>query len=179
MSEAKFRPIPVLTPTQIEKFNRLVPQGLPEDTCWTWQGCIPNCYGNISLNSLNFAAHRVMYWLFYSINVGNIAVLHKCDNPPCVNPHHLFLGTCGDNNRDRARKGRSAKTKRWYKFGSQIPSSKLKEGQIPEILDKHQQGAGIRPLAREYGVTPLVIRLIVRRKSWKHVIWHEVEGRRR
>ncbi len=171
MLEPQFRPIPILTPTQIEVFHNRVAQSTSDD-CWLWQGTRIKGYGNIRFDGHNFRAHRIAYFLHHGTNVGGVAVLHRCDNPPCVNPQHLFTGTYADNNKDRAAKGRSAKTKRWYKFGSQIPSSKLKESQVIEILNKHQQGTGIRPLGREYKVTPLVIRLIV--QSWRHIKWHGV-----
>lgn len=79
--------------------------------CWNWLlGKDDSGYGLLRINNKNVRAHR----LFWEEMVGPIppglCVLHKCDNPPCVNPAHLFLGTKGDNNTDRHRKGR---TKGW------------------------------------------------------------------
>lgn len=80
------------------------------DGCWPWQGhCDDHGYGRVGIDSRLDYAHRVAWrWAFGAIP-GGMHVLHRCDNPPCVRPGHLFLGTVGDNMRDRAAKGRSAR----------------------------------------------------------------------
>jgi hypothetical protein len=75
--------------------------------CWEWQKAItPDGYGKFkSFNEQ--LAHRVS-WRLHRGDIGkNLCVLHKCDNPPCVNPEHLFLGTLSENNKDRTFKGRT------------------------------------------------------------------------
>lgn len=94
--------------TTAEKFWARV---LKTDTCWVWQGGTDeNGYGRVGYQSRsNIGTHRVAWAL--TRNGGKIPtrwVLHRCDNPPCCNPAHLFLGDVSANNRDRHDKGRTA-----------------------------------------------------------------------
>ena len=81
------------------------------EQCWEWQGFrTPKGYGRRGEAGKNRKwqfAHRLAYFLFYGIDPQDLCVLHKCDNPPCCNPHHLFLGSRGANAADRHQKGRS------------------------------------------------------------------------
>lgn len=96
-------------------------------------------------------------------------VLHKCDNPPCVNPEHLFLGTHTDNMQDMVRKGRH-KTKR----GSENSRSKLTEQKVKDILRMSRDGWKGKTIAARYGVTPTSVSLILSGKTWQHVNRNEV-----
>jgi hypothetical protein len=111
-------------------------------------------------------AHRVAYELANGPIPEGLNVLHNCpggDNPACVNPEHLFLGTLGDNNTDRDTKGRSAK-------GTDLPNAKLNETRVRAIRTRYEAG-GItqRQLAEEHRVHEAVICNVVNRKTWKHV----------
>lgn len=76
-------------------------------TCWEWSGAkIPKGYGQLGFLGKHTYAHRVSWELCFGKIPQGLCVLHKCDNPPCVNPKHLFLGTIADNNRDMFRKNR-------------------------------------------------------------------------
>lgn len=78
-----------------------------ENGCWEWQASKTR-FGYGKFKSFNQQlAHRVSYILHYGTLDKDICVLHKCDNPPCVNPEHLFTGSIEDNNKDRASKGRT------------------------------------------------------------------------
>ena len=78
------------------------------DTCWLWTGNRePTGYGRFSQEK----AHRASYRIHHGAIPAGLVVRHKCDNPPCVNPAHLELGTLADNNRDRHERGRSASDK--------------------------------------------------------------------
>lgn len=91
----------------IAEFWSQVKQGAP-DECWEWQGRRnDDGYGQIRLGN-TYRAHRIAYKLAYGSIPDSLWVLHRCDNPPCCNPAHLFLGTVLDNNRDAAAKGRRA-----------------------------------------------------------------------
>lgn len=88
---------------------------IPFHTCWEWIGDKnEKGYGRFN----NKKAHRLMYEMTYSLFPSNLHVLHKCDNPSCVNPEHLFLGTHSDNMRDKVSKGRDHnKTKTHCRHG--------------------------------------------------------------
>jgi HNH endonuclease len=88
-----------------------------DDSCWLWTGKTQVGKGHAVFGvttGCNVLAHRYSYTLNVGAIPDGLCVCHKCDTPKCVNPSHLFLGTKGDNNRDRSAKGRSAKS--WSKL---------------------------------------------------------------
>jgi hypothetical protein len=89
-------------------------------------------------------------------------VCHRCDNPACVNPGHLFLGTQGANMRDRNVKGR-------HTHGERSPNAVLDENDVRAIRDAHSAGESTRALAKRFGVSPTLVRMVANRSAWKHV----------
>lgn len=107
-----------------------------------------------------------------------LLVCHKCDNPSCVNPDHLFLGTAADNTRDMIQKGRiKARGKGHGKKRDTWPgtrgeyngNSKLTEEQVLSIKHKIKQGEPGRTIAKEYGVSQTLISAINTGKVWKNI----------
>ena len=92
--------------------------------CWLWTGWkTSKGYGGFSLNGKDVGAHRVSYMLFKHDVDEKLSVLHTCDNPSCVNPDHLFLGTQQDNMLDKKSKGRSPKQENHYRWKGELASS--------------------------------------------------------
>jgi|SRR5579859_702881 len=95
------------------KVNRQAPNG-----CWEWTGIrnsytdLKYAYGHFEFRNQGWIASRFAWLLIYDKIPKNKLVLHKCDNPPCVNPAHLFLGTNKDNSQDAKRKGRLGRNRR-------------------------------------------------------------------
>jgi len=103
------RTIPPLKPKYIERFWARVKKGKP-DECWEWTASKnPKGYGWFRPGSKGcpFHAHRIAWRIANGPVPVGLCVLHRCDNPPCCNPHHLFLGTQLDNVRDKVQKGRA------------------------------------------------------------------------
>lgn len=129
--------------------------------CWIYTGRInKDGYGRIGKSAV---AHREAYRLWVGQLVKGLYVCHTCDNPACINPKHLFLGTPLKNVADKVAKNRQA-------VGGKGIASKLTAEQVIEIRTRYSQG-GISQakLASEYGVKSNAIGAIVRGKSWKHV----------
>jgi hypothetical protein len=140
--------------------------------CWEWTaGLITGGYGQFVLNGKTVLAHRYSYVLNHPLTIDlleghrEICVCHRCDNPKCVNPAHLFLGSNADNMKDKMAKGRGKQPK-----GEKQALSKLTETQVREIRNKYANG-GItqQQLALEYGVNKSNINKLIRRKRWFHI----------
>lgn len=127
--------------------------------------------------SMILTASRVAYALHYGTDPAELDVLHKCDNPPCCNPAHLFLGTNGDNILDRVKKGRSVKGDDHWTHrrpeqttkGQRHGQSKLTDADVVTIRTQHMQGVTRKAIAEQFQVTIATIGLIVTRKTWKHL----------
>lgn len=143
--------------------------------CVLWTACKNRKgYGYIGVGGKLRIASRVAWELSNGAIPGEMCVLHHCDNPSCVNPAHLFLGTKADNGADMVAKGRQARGDRHgsrlhpesRQRGSGHVRAKLTEADVLEILaDKRPR----RIVAKEYGVSDHSIHLIRHRKTWRHV----------
>ena len=136
--------------------------------CWIWIGSIQKGYGKFALlnggKKKSIRAHVYSWYLFTGVVVSkSTKVCHKCDNPSCVNPHHLFIGTDQDNVDDKIQKGRQAK-------GSSINTCKLDDTKVKEIRDLFATGDYTKiKLGTLYGVSDANIGCILRGETWKHV----------
>lgn len=131
------------------------------DDCWIWQGAIGNSgYGQVKIDGKVQLAHRVT-WTFKYGDPGELCVLHKCDNPPCVRPDHLFIGTKQDNSDDMVNKGRS-----YNRHGSKNPNNKLTPEQITEIRNLKGKAKQV-DIARKFGINQTHVSRIFRGEVWK------------
>ena len=140
-----------------------------ETGCWNWVGAkLKTGYGVLIVRILGKQvtqyAHRVSYMLANQITITRFRlVCHKCDNPSCINPEHLFVGDPYDNMDDKRKKGRSLS-------GVKNPKAKLTENEVREIRFRYSLGTyTYESLANVYKVGPMAVNRIVNRKQWQHV----------
>jgi hypothetical protein len=151
--------------------NGPVQQHVPElGKCWEWTGYRHHKrpYGNSSLNGRNMAAHRLSYMIEFGEIPTGMCVLHKCDNPPCVRPSHLFIGTNKDNVNDRTRKGRSLNNH--PPSGEKHWNCRFSKKEILDIFKEyHTHGKTVTQIADDRKAGYSHIFLIVSGNSWTHV----------
>lgn len=133
--------------------------------CHVWTGAVDeHGYGRYLHHGKNRAAHRIAWRLANGPIPYGIWVLHKCDNPPCVNPAHLFLGTVLDNTRDMISKGRNAP-----RHGEHGGKTILTEEQARDIKRQPRRIGVQRQLAERYGVAVVTIKAIQYGHNWRHL----------
>lgn len=126
--------------------------------CLEWQGAGEGKYGQFCHNKKTYVAHRVSYAMFVGELRTDRFVCHHCDNPRCVNPNHLFLGTQKDNMMDAASKMRCKSS-----------NQRLDDAKVLLIIEKCKAGVPIKDIALEFGVSDATITMISRGKRWKHL----------
>lgn len=148
-----------------EKVNKdgSIPPHMPHlGKCWEWTGsCLASFgYGSFYVNSIQIRAHRYSWQLAYGEIPNNLWVLHKCDNPKCVNPFHLFLGTTQDNTEDKVSKNRSAR-------GEKSGMHKI-SNQDAELIRNRYAYEKITQLelGKEFGLHQSEISRIIHRKAF-------------
>jgi len=197
MARRDCRPLFPLSPKDIERFwSKIDRRG--EDECWLWKGCTTrHGYGAFGYGPPKqqrmFRANRIAYFLGHGRDPSPFCVLHKCDNPPCCNPIHYFLGSRADNVQDATAKGRmqsgenhymrrhpelivrgeshySRKHPEFVLRGERRHNAKLGESDVVEIRTLYRTGSyGQEALAAMFGVTKGNVSQIIRRKTWTHV----------
>lgn len=144
---------------------RYVQVGGPNE-CWLWTGATRRRgYGVFSVECRDYVAHRLVFQVATGTDPGDNYVCHKCDNPRCCNPAHLFLGTPTDNVRDMLAKGRARPPR-----GEQHHSAKLTIEQVRDIRRRRAAGEKLIDLSREFGVGDARLSVIVNHpeKAWRH-----------
>jgi hypothetical protein len=133
-----------------EKVNRRGP-----DECWEWMGSRNGAgYGKIGKSGNSRYAHRISYEMAYGAIPGDLYVCHRCDNPSCVNPNHLFAGSCLDNVLDMIRKGRS-------------PHEKLAFLDIEAMEQMRVDGYSYRSIGAQFKISESGVRKIAKRYDWR------------
>ena len=130
--------------------------------CWEWTGSKDKKmgYGTFWIKPKDWLAHRASY-LIHKGDPASMCVCHSCDNPACVNPDHLWLGTRSDNNRDRDHKGRHV-----VLCGSTNGFAKLTES---DVLAIRASTLSVKELSKRYKVSDENIRHVLARNTWKHI----------
>lgn len=154
-----------------EMFTKVV---ITQQGCWEYRGSRTKAnYGRIWVNGKHHYAHRLSWEYSNKTSAEDLCICHHCDNPPCINPAHLFLGTPKDNAIDKAKKGRA---KNGNIKGMQHVLAKLSESDVMDILINADRKRSTKrrttsqiELAKKYGVAKSLIGRIVRGESWPHV----------
>lgn len=140
------------SPEQICAFFQHVDRD-PETLCWNWTGYIGSWgYGRVTIDNVLHKAHRAAFLMFCGEIPEGSVVRHECDNPACVNPSHLRLGTVSDNNQDRAKRDRS--------------HAKLNAAEVRAV--RRARGT-CRAIGRRFGVCASTVSLIKRGQRRQHI----------
>lgn len=151
------------TPKQINLFWTKVNKSGGEDACWYWEAGAIYEYGQVRMGDKRKLAHRVSYELEHDIHLdSDILVLHKCDEPRCVNPKHLFLGTHQDNVQDRVNKGR---TRTGYDTGNLKHECKYSDSVVMDMRERHVKGASIPQISKELGIPYGTVYSIIKKRA--------------
>lgn len=151
------------TPSQLFGNHVIIRECYP-DQCWAWRGKIHSQgYGVFTYRGDEIYAHRFSYEYYFGEIPDGLHVLHKCDNPPCCKPEHLFLGTNADNVADAVAKNRNVR-------GERVGTAKLTADMVARIkLELLVGKASRRLLGQQYGVSERAIAKIASGETWAHV----------
>lgn len=146
-----------------EKFWSRVQRGDP-DECWPWSGSKQKSgYGDLRFQRKLLRAHRVAFILINGAIAKSDQVLHECDNPPCCNPNHLFVGNPKINSDDKIRKGRHA-------FGERAHGAIMTKEKVAAIRQFHKEHGGtVVDTAKKFKISKSVAYQIVKRVTWRHL----------
>lgn len=143
--------------------------------CWPWllPPHDPFGYGGFWFEGRTHASHRMAWLLTHGRIPKGLCVLHRCDNPPCCNPAHLFLGTKSDNALDRHRKGRTSTGHvipvEHRRIGELNPNTHLNEDDVKRLRQAAGNGVPTVLLAEQFQVHRATVRRIVRGSSWRYL----------
>lgn len=144
-----------------------------EDDCWEWTAgrFAISGYGAFWNGHINVGSHRVSWQLLHGDIPIGMQICHTCDNPPCVNPNHLFLGTAQDNSNDKWKKGRGSRepvNPNRQARGERCHTAKLTQNDVNEIRKVYAEKIMTTDmLAKEYGVTRKAIKDVIANRTWK------------
>ncbi len=156
----------------MERFWAKVKKG---DGCWEWTAATTKGYGHIGIKGKMIYAHRLSWELENGKIPDGLHVLHKCNNPLCVKPDHIYLGTQKDNVGDAITLGTHISTRRSPLFGDidqcgeKNPSAKLTRFQVGGIRRSRGDGMTIKELSNLYSISKSQIQRIISNESWKDI----------
>ncbi len=165
--------IPLLTKKTIDRFNKYIKK---TDSCWLWTGRkFTAGYGMFEIYDLNLGkkrkttSHRISWMIKNGTIKRNLFVCHSCDNPPCVNPTHLFVGTQSMNLQDAIAKGRFQNIARGRQLiGEKNNRTKLTIDDVTAIKVLNSRGMSSLMISQIFNVSENCIRRIVSGHSWKY-----------
>jgi hypothetical protein len=142
-----------------------------DDECWEWlRGKQTNGYGVFYVSTRSFLAHRFALELKMREPIPDgLFALHSCDNPSCVNPAHLRVGTSAENTKDALVRDRLSAPPRNHRPGSASHFSVLTEDEVKSLLWDRIAGNSLNALSDKYGIGPAAISSLVNGRTWKHV----------
>jgi len=163
--KVKFLPIPKLEQYQIDSFWEKV-DIKSQDECWNWKKSLDSWgYGHVGFWDKLYKTNRVAWYLVNGDIPDGMVICHRCDNPKCCNPNHLFLGTFKDNTRDCVRKGRLPS-----RHGELNNSAKLTNELARQIKTEYEASErGHRYFAKKYNVSPSCILRLCSGISFKNL----------
>lgn len=133
--------------------------------CWIWPGVKSgHGYGIIKKGKRYIGAHRLIYEGVHGEIPEGMIVCHKCDNPPCINPRHLFMGTPADNMRDMINKGRQINL-----TGENHGMSKLTNKIVLDIIKRKNSGHSVRKIARDLNIKQSTVMNVWCGTAWNHL----------
>jgi hypothetical protein len=148
-----------------ERFFNNIIKSDDDKGCWIWVGLASKQgYGRMTIKKKQKLAHRYSWEFHFGEIPEKMFICHKCDNPPCVNPAHLFVGNRSDNAKDMVSKNRNRDDR-----GSNHPMAKLNEEKVIKIRERINSGEVQKDLAKEYNVSPMTISMIKRRINWNNI----------
>jgi len=148
--------------TPEERFLRKVKKR-KNDECWLWLGHTTRGYGRIKVNGKMVGTHQFSYELHKGKIPNGLLVCHSCDNPSCVNPKHLWLGTQKENMEDCKRKGRI-----YERSGEKNPNARLTQKQVDKIREMYATGKYFqKEIGKMFSVKQDVISKITTKTKWK------------
>lgn len=155
-----------------ERFWAKVDKSAGPDGCWLWTASLgASGYGQFSYDGRMRRAHHVAWFLEHGEwPLRGMSVCHRCDNPICVNPAHLFVGTQADNLQDMRRKGRARPADAQPKMrGEDHPQARLTSDIVRAIRQDAASGMSSRAVGDKYGIQPRHARSIISRRLWRYL----------
>lgn len=152
-----------------KRFLKQISKSRNPDNCWKWKGALDiNGYGRFSRGYKHIPAHRASWLILMGEISDGMNVLHKCDNPPCTNPSHLYLGTDKDNARDRVERNRYRKINKKVR-GTRNHRARITQMTAIKIKRRLAKNKTINEIAKELNVTRPTIENIKHKKSWAYL----------
>ena len=148
---------------KIDEFDTFWGKVKKTDYCWEWTASKTYGYGQFVFNKKHYRAHRFSWGIHFGDIPAGLIVCHKCDNPSCVRPDHLFLGTTKDNVSDKLSKGRHRFGR---SYGPKNHAVKVKEIDASKVINLFNSGLRVREIAPMFCVGKSTVSNIIRRQHW-------------